>query len=284
MDKQTVAAILYDFDKTLSPKSMQEYAFMDGVGVSSAAFWEECDRLAHQNQMDQILAYMYVMVQKSRGKMLLNREEFKKLGKSVQLFDGVKDWFRRVNAFGQKLGLQVEHYIISSGLKEIIEGTSIAGEFKEIYAAEFLYDSDGVPVWPAMAVNYTSKTQFLFRINKNVLDVNDDKGVNRFVPEDQRRVPFRNMVYVGDGFTDVPCMKLVKHYGGHSISVYQGEEPGGEVRDMLLDGRVNFIAPANYSKGGKMEQLTFAVLREIAAVSQTVGMHLDDLASMEKAE
>ena len=157
MDKQTVAAILYDFDKTLSPKSMQEYAFMDGVGVSSAAFWEECDRLAHQNQMDQILAYMYVMVQKSRGKMLLNREEFKKLGKSVQLFDGVKDWFRRVNAFGQKLGLQVEHYIISSGLKEIIEGTSIAGKFTPL---SFCMTATACPCGPPWRSTIPAKLSF----------------------------------------------------------------------------------------------------------------------------
>lgn len=158
------------------------------------------------------------------GKKLLNRNEFTKLGESVEPFSGVRTWFDRVNRYADSLGLQLEHYIISSGLKEIIEGTPIAKEFKAIYAAEFFYDEQNVPVWPAMAVNYTSKTQFLFRINKGVLDVTDHASLNEFTPENHRRIPFGNMIYIGDGFTDVPCMKLVKVNGGHSIAVYSDKK------------------------------------------------------------
>lgn len=265
---------MYDFDKTLSPKDMQEYGFIPGLGMEAEEFWEKCNTLVHQKKMDQILAYMFTMVEEAKGKMLLNRDVFYKLGTYVKLFPGVNGWFKRVNDYGSALGVEVEHYIISSGLKEIIEGTSIASEFKEIYAAEYCYDDKNVPVWPAMAVNYTSKTQFLFRINKGVLDVTEHKGLNEFTPENKRRVPFRNMIYIGDGLTDVPCMKLVKRNGGHSIAVYQGDNK--IAFDMINQGRVNFIAPSNYSKNSKMEKLVFSILDQIKAMDVTIEMHLDD--------
>ena len=185
-----IVAIMYDFDKTLSTKDMQEYGFIPGIGMSADSFWGECNKLTNENKMDQILSYMYVMLKEARGKKLLNREEFNKLGSTVELCLGVESWFERVNAYGESIGVSVEHYIISSGVKEIIEGTPIAKYFKEIYAAEFLYDEDGVPIWPAMAVNYTSKTQFLFRINKGVLDVTEHRELNTYRAENERRIPF----------------------------------------------------------------------------------------------
>ena len=253
-----IAAIMYDFDKTLSTKDMQEYAFIPGIGMTADDFWGECNRLTKQNNMDQILSYMYVMLTEARGKKLLNRTEFNKLGESVELFSGVTDWFERINAYGESIGVTVEHYIISSGLKEIIEGTPIAKYFKKIYAAEFLYDEDGVPVWPAMAVNYTSKTQFLFRINKGVLDVTEHKELNRYTAEEERRVPFSNMIYMGDGFTDVPCMKLVKLNGGHSVAVYSSDDD--TAYEIMKHGRVDYMAPADYSAGEKLENTVFAIL------------------------
>lgn len=274
MTEKPIIAIMYDFDKTLSPRDMQEYAFIPGVGMEPSAFWSKCNTLMRDKKMDQILAYMYMMIQEAEGKMLLNRTEFLKLGSSVQLFDGVKTWFKRVNSYGEKLGVSVEHYIISSGLKEIIEGTTIAKEFKMIYAAEFCYDEKNVPVWPAMAVNYTSKTQFLFRINKGVLDVTEHNGLNEFTPENKRRVPFRNMIYIGDGLTDVPCMKLVKVNGGHSIAVFQNDNK--VAYDMIKQGRVDYIAPAQYSKNSKMEQLVFSILENIKASNNLVRLHLED--------
>lgn len=274
MPSLPIVAIMYDFDKTLSPKDMQEYAFIPGLKMEPSEFWGKCTQLAKQNSMDPILAYMYMMKKEAEGKMLLNKSEFNKLGKSVKLFDGVATWFKRVNQYGEKLGLNVEHYIISSGLKEIIEGTKIADNFTKIYAAEFCYDDKMVPVWPAMAVNYTSKTQFLFRINKGVLDVTEHTGLNEFTPENKRRVPFRNMIYIGDGLTDVPCMKLVKVNGGHSIAVYQ--EDIKTANDMMNQGRIDFVVPANYSKDSKMENIVFAVLEQIKATDKTLKMHLSD--------
>jgi 2-hydroxy-3-keto-5-methylthiopentenyl-1-phosphate phosphatase len=274
MNNKPIVAIMYDFDKTLSPKDMQEYAFIPGIKMKSEEFWDKCTKLMNEKNMDQILAYMYVMLTEARGKMLLNRDEFKKLGESVKLFNGVRTWFKRVNTYGEKLGVQVEHYIISSGLKEIIEGTPIACEFKMIYAAEFCYDEKNVPIWPAMAVNYTSKTQFLFRINKGVLDVTEHTRLNEYTPEDRRRVPFRNMIYIGDGFTDVPCMKLVTVNGGHSIAVYQ--EDIKTANAMIKQGRVNFTAYADYSKGSKIEKIVFAVLEKIKSTDAIINMHIAD--------
>jgi 2-hydroxy-3-keto-5-methylthiopentenyl-1-phosphate phosphatase len=282
MEDKPIIAIMYDFDKTLSPKDMQEYAFIPGIGMDPSSFWTKCNTQMHEKNMDQILAYMYVMLKEAEGKMLLNRDEFNKLGSSVKLFDGVKTWFSRVNTYGEKLGVQVEHYIISSGLKEIIEGTPIAKEFKMIYAAEFCYNEKNVPVWPAMAVNYTSKTQFLFRINKGVLDVTEHNGLNEFTPDNKRRIPFRNMIYIGDGLTDVPCMKLVKVNGGHSIAVFQNDNI--IACDMIKQGRVDFIAPADYLKNSKMEQTVFSILESIKATDKLVRLHLADEEQAKEAE
>lgn len=269
-----IAAIMYDFDKTLSTKDMQEYAFIPGIGMTADEFWGECNRITKENKMDQILSYMYVMLREARGKKLLNRQEFNKLGETVELFSGVDSWFERINAYGEEIGVKVEHYIISSGIKEIIEGTPIAKYFKEIYAAEFLYDDDNVPVWPAMAVNYTSKTQFLFRINKGVLDVTEHRELNEYTPEEERRIPFTNMIYIGDGFTDVPCMKLVKLNGGHSIAVYSEEDDSA--RDIMKQGRVDYITETDYSKDSKLEKTVFSILDLVKANHITTQIKLQN--------
>ncbi len=264
--KKPIVALMYDFDKTLSPKNMQDYGFMDGLDMTSEEFWAECTKLTKANGMDSILSYMYLMLEKGRSKFLLKREKFQQLGKSVKLFPGVNTWFTRINEYCAGQGLQCEHYIISSGLKEIIEGTPIAGEFKEIYAAEFLYDKDGLAQWPAMAVNYTSKTQFLYRINKGVLDVTEQRALNEYVPEDKRRIPFRNMIYFGDGDTDIPCMKLTKVNGGHSFVVYQKDKHESE--RLISENRVNFACKADYRKGSPLEKAVLAVIDNIAATEK----------------
>lgn len=267
-----IIAIMYDFDKTLSPRDMQEYAFIPGLGMDAKTFWNKCDEVTKNHKMDQILSYMYVMLDEAEGKLLVTRDTLRALGKEVVLFDGVETWFERINNYAAERGLIAEHYIISSGLKEIIEGTAIAHEFKEIYAASFCYNDKGVPIWPAMAVNYTSKTQFLFRINKGVLDVMEHKGLNEFTPEDKRRVPFRNMVYIGDGLTDVPCMKLTKVNGGHSIAVYQDNKE--LVNEMILQGRVDFVIKADYSENSEMENVMHAIIDKVAATAATVDLHI----------
>lgn len=271
-----ITAIMYDFDKTLSPRDMQEYAFIPEVGLSAEDFWKRCDKLTKTHGMDPILSYMLCMVREAEGKLLVTRDEFKKCGERVELFDGVDSWFDRINEYGRKAGTQVEHYIISSGLKEIIEGTRIARHFKEIYAAEFCYNERNVPFWPAMAVNYTSKTQFVFRVNKGVLDKNDHKSLNSYTPDERRRVPFANMIYVGDGLTDVPCMKLVKVSGGHSIAVY-GEGRQRLAADMLKQGRVNFTAKADYTENSRMETLVCAIIDKIVAENKTIQHHMEEL-------
>lgn len=253
--KKTILAICYDFDKTLSPDDMQAQGYIQSVGYEVKKFWEESNGLAKDNEMDQNLAYMYLMATKARGKFVFTRETLKQAGRKVKLFNGVETWFDRVNTYGEIQGIEIEHYIISSGLKEMIEGTSIADKFRKIYASSFYFDNDGVAVWPAQAVNYTNKTQFLFRIEKGVLDVNDQR-VNEYFKPSELRVPFRNMVYIGDSDTDIPCMKLVNSYGGHSIGVYNQEtNDKSKVFRMLEENRIKYFVPADYSESSELEQL-----------------------------
>ena len=273
-----IAAIMYDFDRTLSPKDMQDYAFSPEIGMPAEEFWASCNELMYENNMDSILAYMYYMIKIAKEKGIkLTREMFRRSGRNVKLFPGVTEWFSRINEYGKSVGLTVEHYVISSGIKEIIEGTPIADEFRRIYAAEFYYDENGEATWPAMAVNYTSKTQFIYRINKEVLDVTDSRRLNESTPEEQKRIPFQNMIYIGDGLTDVPCMKLVKTSGGHSVAVYQKE--GGEAEKLLLQGRAGYIAPADYRENTQMDKTIKAILDLIAASSKTTEIYVDDLES-----
>lgn len=261
-----VLAICYDFDKTLSPDDMQAQGYIQSVGYDVRDFWNESNELAEQNDMDQNLAYMLLMKKRAAGKVLFTREKLAAYGASVSLFPGVEDWFGRIRAYGAAHGVIVEHYIISSGLKEMIEGTAVAkaGVFKKIYASSFYYDADGVAEWPAQVVNYTNKTQFLFRIEKGVLDINDP-GVNDSFPPDELRVPFRNMVYIGDSDTDVPCMKLVNAYGGYSIGVYSAEtKDKAKVYKMMRDGRIRYFAPADYSDGAELDSLLKDIIERTA--------------------
>ena len=257
-----VLAICYDFDKTLSPDDMQAQGYIQSVRYQVDKFWEKSNELARANEMDSNLAYMFLMKQESEGTLLFTREKLEEYGSRVALFPGVADWFERIRAYGREHGVLVEHYIFSSGLKEMIEGTSVAkaGAFEKIYASSFYYNERGVAVWPAQAINYTNKTQFLFRIEKGVLDVNDP-GVNEhFAPEDIR-VPFRNMVYIGDSDTDVPCMKLVNQYGGYSIGVYSAvTKDKSKVYKMMRDNRIRYFAPADYSPGTELDALMKAII------------------------
>ena len=265
MDKQRpIVAFLYDFDKTLCTTDMEDYAFIPSLGMTPREFWSVANGFGHANRMDGILAYMYTMIQESEKRRLpFTRESLREMGRDIVLFPGVQEWFGRINAFGDSQGVQVEHYIISSGLREIIEGSSISGEFKEIYASEFYYDEAGKPVWPKLTVNFTAKTQFVYRINKGVLDVSDDKTLHDSMPDDSKRVPFTNMVYMGDGLSDVPCMKMMRAYGGQAIAVYQESNRMG-VEDLLAKGRVDFIFPADYSEGTALDQTVKNIIRKMA--------------------
>ncbi|MGM9941472.1 MAG: HAD family hydrolase [Bulleidia sp.] len=258
-------AIVYDFDKTLCTKDMQEYSLIPALGYDDAgSFWKEVSSFTTENKMDPISAYLYVLMYKFRQQDIpLRPEMFESLGKAIVLYPGVETWFSRINAFGKLLGLEVEHYIISSGMHEIIDSTVIADEFRQIYACRYYYGEDGTAQWPARLVNYTTKTQYIFRINKQVLDENDDQTLNRYVAHQQRPIPFERMVYIADGLTDVPCMRLVKEYGGKSIAVYSGSD--ATARQLMEDGRINFMTKADYSAGSDMEKLMQKILRHMSA-------------------
>ena len=267
-DNKFTIALIYDFDGTLAAGNMQEYDFIPAVGKSNVEFWNEANHLAERQDADQILTYMAVMIREAQAKGLsLRREAFQESGKKVTLYPGVEEWFDRINAYGEACGVQVLHYINSSGLKEIIEGTSIADKFRKIYACSFLYNVDGIAYWPGVAVNYTNKTQFIFKINKGVESVYDTKQVNKYMEEKQRPVPFSRMIYVGDGTTDIPCMKLVKNFGGHSIAVYNPKDKAKrrEMNTLIRDNRVNHVCPADYSDGKEMDTVVKAIIDKCVA-------------------
>ena len=272
---QPVVAICYDFDKTLSPDDMQAQGYIQSVGFDVPKFWAECATIARENDMDQNLAYMYMMLEKSRGKFEFSRKTLQEYGAKVQLFPGVEGWFDRVNKYGEEKGVIVEHYIISSGLKEMIEGTSVAkaGAFKKIYASSFYFDENGIALWPAQVVNYTNKTQFLFRIEKGVLDINDP-AVNDYCAPEDRRVPFRNFVYIGDSDTDVPCMRLVNAYGGHSIGVFNvNTQDKTKVYKMMDDNRIKYYAPSDYREGSELDELVKCIIDRTVANEKLEGIH-----------
>ncbi len=261
-------ALIYDFDGTLSPGNMQEYDFIPAVGKSNKEFWNDANVLAETQDADPVLTYMSRMIQEAQSKGLsLRREAFQESGRHIVYYNGVEGWFPRMNAYAAERGIRLLHYINSSGMKEIIEGTSIAHEFKRIYACSFLYNIDGIAYWPAVAVNYTNKTQFIFKINKGVEPVYDTFKVNQYMEENQRPVPFKRMIYVGDGTTDIPCMRLVKNYGGHSIAVYNPENKSKrkEMNTLIRDNRVNYVCPADYTAGSEMDVLVKAIIDKIAA-------------------
>ena len=281
-----VLAICYDFDKTLSPDDMQAQGYIQSVGYDVDKFWEESNALARENDMDSNLAYMWKMVQESEGHMVFSKEKLAEYGAKVRLFEGVDGWFERIRAYGLEHNVIVEHYIISCGLKEMIEGTKIAkaGAFEKIYASSFYFGERGVAKWPAQLVNYTSKTQFLFRIEKGVLDVNDP-GVNEFFPPEQLRVPFRNMVYIGDSDTDIPCMKLVNTYGGHSIGVYDPNTGNKDkVYKMMRDKRIRYFAPADYRDGSELDTLVKAIIDKTAAYEVVENRYFESIAEINAAK
>lgn len=281
-ENKPVVAICYDFDKTLSPDDMQAQGFIQSVGCDVDSFWKESNDRATDNDMDKNLAYMYTMLDKSSENFVFNKQKLRKYGAQVRLFPGVDSWFERIRNYGKEKGVIVEHYIISSGLKEMIEGTCVANSFEKIYASSFYYNDKGVATWPAQVVNYTNKTQFLFRIEKGVLDIND-QGVNDYFTPEEIRVPFRNMIYIGDSDTDIPCMKLVNSYGGHSIGVYNPNTNKKEkVYKMMHDNRIRYFAAANYSEGSDLDNLVKAIIDRTYSNEILENIHYENKKEFEK--
>lgn len=261
--KNNKVAIMYDFDKTLCTKDSPEYEFIPNLNMEADDFWKETENMRKIYKTDQVLSYMYVMREKmlEQGKKL-SREYLNDMGKKVEFFPGVLEWFDRISEYGKILGLEVEHYIISSGLKEIIEGSPISDKFKCIFASEYFYDEDGNAIWPNLSVNYTNKTQYLTRINKGILDLSDNR-LNNKMEQDDKRISNSNMIYIGDGFTDVPCMQVTKDRGGISIAVYTPENYN-VARNLFEDGRINYMAPTDYSLDGKIDTIVKGELNKIA--------------------
>ena len=266
--KKPIVALIYDFDGTLSPGNMQEFGFIQAVGKTADEFWRMSDSIAIGQDASNVLSYMKLMYDEAnKNGIPLRREEFRRFGQHIELFEGVREWFRLVNDYGRTHGVRIEHYINSSGLKEIIEGSSIAHEFKHVFAGTFIYNADGEAEWPGIAVDYTAKTQFLFKISKGIFSARDNKQVNASMAEDKKRIPFSNMIYFGDGDTDVPCMKIVGMFGGHSIAVF---DPGNERKKaaaakLKRQGRVAFAVPAVYTQDAPAFRVVRAIIDKIRA-------------------
>ena len=268
MKKRPTVALIYDFDGTLSPGNMQEFGFIQAIGKTPAEFWEQSNEAPEGQEVSNILSYMKLMIDEARAKGIsLTRDFLVSFGKHILLYDGVREWFSLINEYGRSKGVVVEHYINSSGQTELIEGTSIAHEFKKIFACSFWYDDNGVAVWPAFTVDYTGKTQFLFKISKGILDISDNEKVNESLKEDDKPIPFSNMIYLGDGTTDIPCMKIVKMFGGNSIAVYSPENRHQmeTARKLLRQDRVNFICEADYRVGGQVYEVVTTLIDKIKA-------------------
>lgn len=260
-NKKPQIALIYDFDGTLAPGNMQEFGFIQAIGNDIEQFWSKCNKLSEKNDANHILTYMYTMLNEARRDGIsLKRKSFKKFGSMVKYFPGVEQWFSTINKVGDELGLDIKHYINSSGLREMIEGTSIYHEFEAVYSSTFLYDVDGVAYWPGVAVDSTGKTQFIFKIARGIKEVGDTMKVNEYMPQDERPVQYKHMIYFGDGMTDVPSMALVRHFGGHSVAVFADDNCKDNALKLIEQDRVDFIAKADYSEGGEIYNLVKSML------------------------
>ena len=259
-----IVALMYDFDKTLACDDMQSFQFIPDLKLTPKEFWQMTEEFSTKFGVDNVLSYMYVMIKaaKERG-ITLTKEYLYSCGKKIKFFDGVSTWFKRINDYGKQKGLKVEHYLITAGNKEIVEGCSIAKEFTQIFGCEYLFNENGEPYWPKTFINYTQKTQFIFRISKGLIHTNaDEEKVNSKTLK--RRVKYDNMIYIGDGLTDVPSMIVVKQNGGHSIAVYP-KGMSDKVSSLYKEGRVNFISKADYSFGGELEKEVQLIIDLLAA-------------------
>lgn len=271
--KYTTIAIAYDFDGTLAPGNMQEHSFIPKLGINHKAFWEEAKKLARDNDMNEILAYMFLMLKKAKEKNIpITKNAFIEHGKDLELFAGVEDYFSKINEYAKKKHLHIEHYIISSGLHDILKGSNIYNKFEKVYASSFMYDINNVAEWPALAIDYTNKTQYLFRINKGIKNIWDNHSVNAYMPEKERPIPFKRMIYIGDGETDIPAMKMLTYQGGKAIAVYNpnqrtqaGKYSKAVTEKLIEQGRANYVAPADYSEGSDFYNIIQLCIDSIAS-------------------
>lgn len=266
--KRSIVAFAYDFDGTLAPGNMQEHAFLPALGISPLEFWGEVKSLAKEQQGDEIHAYMHLMLQKANAAGLdLTESAWRKHGADLSFFPGVREWFKRQNERAARLELDLRHFVISSGNREMVLGSKIGGEFEKVYASAFIYDRAGTATGVALAVSYTGKTQYLFRINKWTLEEWDDSMINTPVAIEERPVPFDRIVFFGDGLTDVPTMRLVTDHGGFAVAVYDptSERSRAAARSLKAAGRARFSGPADYREGSSLDEQAGAMLVEMSA-------------------
>lgn len=263
------AAIVYDFDGTLARGNLQECSFIPKINMSRDEFWAEVKARTRREDADEILVYMHLMLEKAKqAGQVVSKEMLRAHGKRARLFKGLAEgaWFKRMNRFAARYQLDLQHYIVSSGIEEMIRGCPIQGAFRRIYASKYIYQGD-VAAWPGVAINYTTKTQYLFRINKGVENHWNNAEINKFMPQASRPVPFERMIFLGDGETDIPTMKMLTYQGGHSIAVYD-EQP--DKRDLeknhglIADDRADFVAPANYEENSQLEIIVKGIIGRIA--------------------
>lgn len=262
-------AIVYDFDGTLARGNLQECSFIPDTGMSRQAFWDEVKARKKSEDADEILVYMHLMLEKAKeAGQQVTREMLRAHGRDPKFFPGLADmsWFTRINGFAREHGLKLQHFIVSSGIEEMIRGCVIESAFEEIFASKYIYENN-VAVWPGVGINYTTKTQYLFRINKGISNHWDNDAINKFMHEEDRPVPFSRMIFLGDGETDIPTMKQLSVSGGYSIAVYdeqRGQRDLDKIHNLISEDRVNFVAPGNYEENSQLDIIVKGILGRIA--------------------
>ena len=279
--EKPIIAIMYDFDRTLCDQDMQNYRFIPNLDMKPDEFWEEIDHFSKEENMESILSYLYMMCKKGEEKGVpVTKEYLASLGKDIHFYPGVKDWFDRINKYGEENGAIIEHYVISSGIKEIINNTSIAHNFKAVYACDFYYDESGKPIWPKIAINFTGKTQYIYKINKGILKDTDATEVNK--KYSKKRIPMSNMIYIGDGMTDIPCMTMLKKAGGRSIGLYAKNQKE-KVQQFLLDNRINFVCPADYTNNSYLDKTIKLIIKSIVLSTELKELEAKQVDKAEEA-
>lgn len=266
--KQKTIAIVYDFDGTLTPEPMQNYAILPKLGITPDDFWPEVGEEVAQTGAENMLVYMRKLLEKAdQAKVHITKEDYADLAKNIQYYKGVETWFTRLNDYvaDKNPHITLKHYIVSAGMKEILEGVAIKDEFDGMYASEYFFNFKGIATFPKLVITDTSKTQFLFRINKGIEDLS--QSINNHMPESERPIPFSNMIYIGDGLTDVPSMALTRKEGGHAIAVYEEDNIQQQAvsQALLKANRVDFAAPADYTQNAPLDQKMRLLLNYIIA-------------------
>ena len=253
-------ALVYDFDGTLAEGNCAEHGLLPALGIDDPKdFWRDVKHQATSRDADEILTYLGLLMERASSKniKLLSKKKVRKFGQSIPLFSGVDSWFPRRNQYSKSELIKLEHYIISSGLEEMIIGCKIGKEFKKVFGCRIeKFQDNPVIMWPTQTINYTTKTQFLFRINKGIDNSWDNEKINRFIEPEDRPIPFKQMIFLGDGDTDIPSMKMVRYQGGHSLAVFdQKKWPSAQhkVGKLISEERADYVVPADYREGSQLD-------------------------------